>query len=117
MKPEERLHRDIAVYLAATLGGNAWFSTFPSGGGGRIRGAILRGMGLKPGVPDVLVIDGGRAYWFEIKSAKGRVSVEQRACHDALALARCPTAIVRSLDEVERSLLRWGVPLKARLAA
>jgi hypothetical protein len=117
MKPEERLHRGIAEYLSLTLGGSAWFTTFPAGGGGRARGAILNGMGLKPGVPDVLICDGGCAYWLEIKSAKGRVSTEQRACHDALALARCPTAIVRSLEDVERALIRWGIPLNARIVA
>jgi hypothetical protein len=117
MKPEERLHRDIADYLTLTLGGCAWFTTIPLGGGGRLRGAILNGMGVKAGVPDILIVDGGRAYWLEVKSAKGRVSPEQRQCHDVLALARAPVTIVRSLEDVERALTRWGVPLKARIAA
>jgi hypothetical protein len=118
MKPEERLHRDIAEYLDRALGGCAWWTTFPSGGGGRVRGAKLKGMGLKPGVPDILIIDDGRALWLELKSPKGTVKPRQTTCHEALRLARSDVAErVRSLDDAEAALLRWGVPLKARIAA
>jgi hypothetical protein len=114
MKPEERLHRDIAQYLSLTLDGG-WFTTIPLGGGGRLRGAILHGVGVKAGVPDILIVHNGRAVWLEIKSPKGRVSPEQYLCHQSLALARSSVAIVRSLEDVERALIGWGVPLKARI--
>jgi hypothetical protein len=117
MKPEERLHRDIAEYLDKILCWPTWWTTFPAGGGGRLRGAILNGMGLKTGVPDILIIDGGRALWLELKAGMGLVKQHQEACHEALRLARSDIAVVRSIEDVETALTRWGVPLRGRIAA
>lgn len=88
----------------------------PSGGGGLMRGKILNSMGLKPGVPDVLIVDGGRALWLEVKAPKGSVSPVQKQCHSDLARARSSVAVVRSLDDVIAFLERECVPLKARAA-
>jgi hypothetical protein len=117
MKPEERLHRDIADYLTLTLCDTVFWTTIPLGGGGRLRGAILRGMGVRPGLPDILVIDCGHALWIEVKTSKGVVSAAQKICHEMLRLARSHVTVVRSLEDVERALIQWGVPLKARIAA
>lgn len=54
--PEERLHRAVAAYLRVALQPPAIWSTFPAGGGGRIRGAKLKAMGLARGWPDILVL-------------------------------------------------------------
>jgi hypothetical protein len=117
MKPEERLHRDIAEYLTWVLAGCAWWSTIPLGGGGRLRGAILNGLGVKDGLPDMIIVDAGRALWLEIKPRKGVVSAVQKVCHEALRLARSDVAVVRSVEDTEQALLRWNVPLRARIAA
>lgn len=109
---EQMLQRQIADFLRVGLGGSAWFTCFPAGGGGRLRGAILAGMGLKPGVPDLLIIDAGRALWIELKTPKGSVSPVQKECHSHLALARSTVAVCRSLEDVIAFLHREGVPLK-----
>lgn len=116
-KPEQALQRQIAQFLAVALDGNSWWSSMPLGGGGRLRGAILHGLGVKAGLPDVLVINDGRAIWLELKSAKGRLSVGQQECHAALARARCAVAVVRSLDDAIEALQRAGVPLRIAEAA
>jgi hypothetical protein len=110
--PEQALQRQIAQFLDAALAGNAWYSTIPLGGGGRVRGAILRGMGVKAGVPDMVVVDAGRAIWLELKARKGRVSDEQTACHKALRRAGCAVYVIRSLDEAIIALRECGVPLR-----
>jgi hypothetical protein len=112
MTPEESLHTAVKDYLNAALGGNAWWSTFPSGGGGR---SWQRLLGLKLGVPDILIIDGGRAVWLELKAGKGKVKPHQEACHDALRLARSDVAVVRSLEDVETALTSWGVAIRGRI--
>ena len=77
-----------------------------------MRGAILKSIGYSAGTPDILVIDGGRAVWLELKAPKGRVSDAQRACHEALHLAGAIVHVVRSLDEAIAAL-RWScVPLR-----
>lgn len=116
-QPEQALQRQIAQFLAVALDGNSWWSSMPLGGGGRLRGAILHGLGVKPGLPDMVVVNDGRAIWLELKAAKGHVSPAQQECHAALARARCPVAVVRSLDEAIEALQQAGVPLRAELAA
>lgn len=111
---ERQLHRACAEYLAWALKPPAWFSTFPAGGGGEMRGKILRGLGLKPGVPDLLVVFRGVAHWIELKTTRGKVSADQVVCRADLEDAGCPVAIVRSLDELQATLDRWLVPVKAR---
>jgi hypothetical protein len=64
---EQQLHRACAEYLAWALKPPSWWTTFPSGGGGAVRGKILRGLGLKPGVPDLEIVYCGIAHWVELK--------------------------------------------------
>jgi len=112
-REEQHLHQTIAQYLESRCGGDAWFTTFPSGGGGRLRGAILRGMGLKAGVPDILFIWKGRAYWVEVKAPKGKLSVSQIECQMDLKQAGCEVATVRSVEDVEDALCRWQIVVRA----
>src|SRR4051812_46260311 len=92
---EQMFHRQVADFLRVGLGGSAWFTCFPAGGGGKLRGAILASLGLKPGLPDLLVVDGGRALWIELKTAKGSVSPVQKQCHSELLRARSSVAVCR----------------------
>lgn len=114
--PEQVLHRQVAEFLTYGLGGTAWWTTFPAGGGGVERGRVLQSIGLKPGVPDILVIDGGRALWLELKAPKGKLSMFQVVCHQNLHHARSSVAVCRSLDEVIAFLTEQGVPMRARAA-
>lgn len=109
---EAQLHRQCADFLRVALGGSAWFTTIPLGGGGKIRGAILSGRGVQAGCPDILVIDGGRALWIELKSKRGRLSPDQVCCHALLRRAGAVVTVCRSLDEVIAFLTEAGVPLR-----
>jgi len=110
--PEQALQRQIAQFLDVALGGTAWYSAIPLGGGGRVRGAILHSTGTKEGTPDMCVVDAGRVLFLELKSPKGRVSPAQEACHRALRRAGAPVYIIRSLDEAIAALRQAGVPLR-----
>ena len=71
-----------------------WFTTFPAGGGGKVRGAQLKAAGLKPGVPDILVCGGYEdishnvhqkdVLWLELKAKDGTLSQVQKSCHAEL---------------------------------
>lgn len=115
--PEQQLHRAVAQYLDAVLMPPAWWTTFPAGGGGLVRGKILHGLGLKPGVPDILIISRGNVLWIELKAAGKYASPVQRLCHFELAMAGSPVGVVRSLEELEAFLIAMSVPLRSRLAA
>ena len=107
---EYQIHKAIADYLTVSLTRGVWWTTFPAGGGGKARGARLKGIGLKIGVPDILIVHKGLAYWMEVKAPKGRVSLEQDAAHEDLWAAGSPTAIVRSVDDVIGTLKAWMIP-------
>lgn len=104
-RPEAILHKQVVQYLARALPKGAFFSTLFNGGHGHfIRGAHLSSIGVRLGLPDIMVVHDGRAFFIELKSAVGRLSVEQRAVHADLQTARCRVAVCRSLDDVQRFL-------------
>lgn len=109
---EQRLQRQVAEYLSWSLIPPAWFTSFPAGGGGELRGKIAKGMGLKAGVADLLIIDRGRPFWIELKSPRGTLSEAQRRTADALIAAGCRWTVARSFDDVRGALWGWGIPLR-----
>lgn len=111
-RPEQDFHKAVADFLAVALGGAAWWTTFPAGGGGVERGRVLQRAGLKPGCPDVLVIDGGRAIWLELKAPNGRLSDVQKECHKDLHHAGSAVHVVRTIEELIIALRCAGVPLR-----
>lgn len=120
MRPEQATHRAVAQYLNAVLPDTVFWTTFPSGGGGRVRGAQLKAMGLKSGVPDVLLVWCGRTYFIELKSARGRLSDAQRACHPRIWEAGAPVGVAKTIDDVRGLLASWNIPTReaqARAAA
>jgi hypothetical protein len=77
-----------------------------------MRGRILKGMGLKAGAPDLVILYDSNAYFLELKSEKGVLSEPQRRAHAAIRDARCPVVVVRSLDDVKAALLEWRIPTR-----
>jgi hypothetical protein len=109
---EQNFQKAVATLLHAALPDDAWSSAFPAGGGGRLRGAILKSMGLAPGVPDYIIAHAGRTLWLELKThARGSgLSATQRACHERLRAAGHAVEVVRDIVEVIRALDAHGVP-------
>jgi hypothetical protein len=118
--PEATLQRAIAKYLRTVLvPPGTWFTSIAhgvrlddDGDVAWLRGAQAQGRGTKSGIPDMLILDGGRAYWGEVKSMKGTLSDAQRETIPAIQRARCPVAIWRSIDDVAASLAEWGIPTR-----
>lgn len=121
MKPEAALHRAVADYLRLTLAPPTIWSTFPSGGGGRVRGAQLKALGLRKGWPDLIVVHPALhpgyslVVGLELKAAKGRLSPEQEAMRGAFAAAGAWYFVCRSLEDVERALREAHVPIHSKI--
>lgn len=116
---EQALHAAVAQYLSAALRGPTWWTTFPAGGGGKLRGALLRQAGMKAGVPDILVLHprvggGTTVIGIELKAGRGRMSQVQGATHSDLTLCNVRCRVARSIEDVQRILELEGVPLFAR---
>lgn len=78
----------------------------------------LKCLGLRPGVPDLVFIPVsgplvGGVYFVELKSDTGRPTIEQKKIVEALGPDRA--CFARSVVEVQDALLRWGLPLRARV--
>lgn len=126
-QPEQIFQASVKDYLDLALPKpDAWYTAIPAGGGGKTRGAILKGMGYRKGTPDMLVIwkprhwkenEGSFAIWLELKSATGKLSKHQEQCRKDLGAAGCCWALCRTLGDVERALKRFGVPLRATVGA
>jgi hypothetical protein len=77
--------------------------------GGRVRGAILKSMGLKAGVSDLLFYHAGKSYALEIKSSKGITSPAQHDFLRRATAAGVTCAVAKGLDEALNILTRWGL--------
>lgn len=116
--PEQQLQMQVARYLGLALRPPTLWTAFPAGGGGRVRGALLKAMGLKPGWPDVIVMHGFRTrttvlLGIELKTTAGRLSPEQKEVAQGFRAAGAHYRVCRSLDDVEWALMDAGLPVFA----
>jgi hypothetical protein len=89
------------------------WTCFPAGGGGKIRGSILKGMGLKSGWPDLQFLYRGRMFFIELKRPGEKPEKHQRDLHDRLRHCGGHVDWADSVEQVEAILRRWGIPLVA----
>ena len=80
---------------------------------------MFKRMGVKAGVPDVLLIlphpraPGPLVVWFEVKSSKGRLSTVQKSTMESLTRLGCWCFVIVDVGEAEKALRSLGVPLRA----
>ena len=73
----------------------------------------LKRMGLKPGIPDIIIVWGGRVFATDAKSRTGTLTNSQREMFPRLEGAGVllkPT--YRTIEELESHLTDWGIPLR-----
>ena len=78
------------------------------GARGAKRQAILVGMGVYPGVADLMVLCAGRVLFLELKSPSGRLRPAQARFRDAVRAQGFGWALVRSLDDALGALADHG---------
>ncbi len=112
-RPEQALHHACAQFLDIALPSDAcWFH--PANGGARspVEAAIFKGLGVRPGVPDLVIVYRGRFIAIELKSEGGRLTPAQKGMHERLQLAGAVVTTAKSLKELE-GFLGQLVPLRA----
>jgi hypothetical protein len=110
-QPERALQLSLVEHLAWRAQPGTWWTHFPAGGRrSRIAGAILKGMGAKPGVPDILLLSQGRLFGLELKAGdRGRLSPAQTATHAEMRNAGAVIGTAGTIDEALDLLAEWGV--------
>jgi hypothetical protein len=108
--PEATIQRAVFAHLRAR-GAPGLFAFHPANGGYRkpAEAAILKGLGVVAGVPDVFAVHNGRCFALELKAEGGRATEKQLACIAALREAGAFTAVAEGLDRALACLEAWGL--------
>lgn len=117
-RPEQELQKATATLLDTVLPGDAvWFHSPNGGRRSKAEAGIFKAMGVKAGVPDIVIVWNRQVYMIELKGPKGSLSDAQKALHPRLRDAGAFVQVAASLDEVQGYLDAWQIPTKGRIAA
>ena len=83
-------------------------AAIPNGGHrNRITAAIMKGEGVRAGVPDLIIIGQNKIMFVEMKSDKGRLSDSQKEVA-AIFMGNCiPVAVCNSFDLFQWTVNEW----------
>lgn len=116
-RPEQALHIAVANFLRVALPPHVAWNHVPNGGArSKAEAGIFKEMGVRAGWPDIQIVHQGRLYGIELKADRRKPSDAQERCHTDLMLAGADVDVCRSLEEVERRLRLWNIPLNARVS-
>ena len=102
-QPEQLLQKAVVYWLDVQrrLGRLSYFHVPNGGRRGKREAGILQGMGVRPGVPDlVIMFPAAHVLFIEMKATKGSLSPQQKLFHDELRRFGLNVHICRSLEEV-----------------
>ena len=117
-RPEQVFQRAVVQFLDAALRDCIWFHCPNGGGRSKAEAGILKSMGVRAGVADLVIINEfGRVHFIELKAGKGSLSPAQKAFRAECGRLSIPWSECRTLAEVEGTLAGWGFTPKARIAA
>lgn len=109
-RPEQAIHKAVVKHLVVRGMPNVFFF-HPANGGFRrpMEAMIFKSLGVRPGVPDLVILKGGECFGLELKASKGALTPSQRLVHAAMQDAGARTAVAHSLDDALVTLEGWGI--------
>ena len=109
-RPEQQIQRAVFEHLAIRAASTV-FAFHPANGGwrSRVEAAILKGVGVRAGVPDIIAIKDARCYALELKASGDRLTPVQRDAHAALVAAGATVAVAYGLDDALARPEVWGL--------
>jgi hypothetical protein len=109
-RPEQTIQRSVLAHIAERAVDHMYAFAVEGGGFRRpVEAAILKGLGIVPGIPDLIIIHEGRCFALELKADGGRLSEVQKASHAALRHAGATVAVAHGLDAAIRQLEEWNL--------
>ena len=108
MLAERLIQRAVFTHLRCrgALGVVAWHT--PNGGyRHKSEAAILNGMGVLAGIPDIFAIKAGKMFALELKTERGKLSPVQQATIEALTGAGVTCAVAHGIDAAIAQLEAW----------
>lgn len=112
---EDKLQIDAVAYLRLVLDHERYCVAAIRNEGKRsaAEGAKAKAMGLKAGIPDLIIIGPlGASYFIELKTETGKLTSEQDDMRLWMIGNGVPHAICRSLDDVHTAINSWNIPTR-----
>src|SRR5262245_6772663 len=98
-RPEDQIQRVILQHLKLRAPRDAFWTHFPAGGArSPIEAAILKGLGVRAGVPDLLILHEGTLYALELKADGQKPTELQTETQELLRRAGARVATAVGLD-------------------
>ena len=115
-RPEDAIQRAVFQHLRARAAPGVFAFHVPNGGCRKpVEAAIMKGLGVVAGVPDVIAIRNGRCFALELKAEGGRTTDAQIATLARMREAGCIVDIPEGLDAALRKLENLGL-LRGRVS-
>jgi hypothetical protein len=107
-RTEDIIQRTVLAHLRMRGPRDAYWFAVPNGGWRALaEAAILTGLGVRAGVPDLIIIHAGRTFGLELKADGGRPTKMQTEAQDAMRTAGAEVAVTIGLDAALRQLEQW----------
>jgi hypothetical protein len=109
-RPEQAIQKAVFAHLTARPARGVFAFHVPNGGWrSLVEASIMKGLGVRAGVPDIIAVRDGRAYGLELKAPGERLTAVQRDAHAALSEAGAPVEVACGLDDALIVFERWGI--------
>lgn len=109
-RPEDAIQRAVFDHIRSRGAPDLFAWHTPNGGKRRpIEAAILKGLGARAGVPDIIAIHNGKCFAMELKAPDGRPTLTQLETIARLEKAGAYTVVCYGLDPALRVLECWGL--------
>ena len=116
-RPEQQIQQAVVAHLRLRAEPKVFFWSTPNEGKrGFVNAAALKAAGMTAGVPDLLILKGGKLYALELKAPGGRLSPSQRMVGARMEECGAEVSVAHSIDEALVTLEYWGI-LKRSVAS
>jgi hypothetical protein len=110
LQREDNIQRVLFAHLNRRAARGVVYWHTPNGGKRQIsEAAKFKRLGVRPGMPDVMLLRGGELFALELKTDTGRLSDDQRATLQSLTAAGATVATAYGLDHALKLLEQWGI--------
>ncbi len=109
-RPEQAVHQAVIAHLEAR-GTQGMFYFHPANGGKRTprEAAIFKTLGVRAGVPDIIILWRGRTFGLELKASRRGLTESQRTTHALMRDAGATVGTANGIDEALHVLSEWGL--------
>jgi hypothetical protein len=107
---ENQIHSAIIARLQWCADPSVFYFHVPNGGYRTPREAArFKSFGVRPGVPDLILLRRGQVFALEIKAKSGKLSPHQKTTLRRMEAAGAVVAVAFGLDDAIRQLEEWRV--------